>query len=106
MPKHTHDSVAGQAIAIRPRLLRHWPLPALDDDGDKEDRGSVLVVGGARRMPGALILAGTGALRAGAGKLQMATPHSVSHLAAVTVPESCVFGLPESPAGGIDPVAA
>jgi ADP-dependent NAD(P)H-hydrate dehydratase len=109
MPKRTHAKApdsAGAAIEIVPRLLRHWPLPDLDGAGDKEDRGSVLVVGGTRRIPGAVILAGIAALRAGAGKLQMAMPASVAPVAAVTVPESCVFGLPESPTGSISAGAA
>jgi len=41
-------------------------------DGDKEQRGHVLILGGSREMPGAVILAATAALRAGAGKLTIA----------------------------------
>ncbi len=52
---------------ITPRLLRRWPLPQPGDEADKEERGRILVVGGAPEMPGAVILAATAALRAGAG---------------------------------------
>lgn len=51
--------------------LREMPLPS--PGGDKEQRGRVLVVGGAMRVPGAALLAGEAASRAGAGKLQIAT---------------------------------
>ena len=57
-------------------------------------------------MPGAVILAATGALRAGAGKLQVATVRSTAPGVAVTVPEARVFGLAESAEGGIEPAAA
>ena len=52
---------------ITPSLLRDWPLPSAG--ADKYSRGAVLVIGGARRTPGAALLAGTAALRAGAGRL-------------------------------------
>ena len=36
-------------LIITPALLRRWPLPQPDKEGDKEERGRVLVVGGRRR---------------------------------------------------------
>ena len=57
-------------------------------------------------MPGAALLAGTAALRAGAGKLQIATCSSVAPHLGLAVPEALVLGLPETPAGGIAPEAA
>src|SRR4029453_6578662 len=89
---------AGAAIPVTPTLLRDWPLPG--GGSGKDDRGSVLGVGGAREAPGAAaragppggggageddggaglvggapgkpgaaaLLAGTAALRAGAGR--------------------------------------
>lgn len=80
-------------------LLRGWPLPQPDEDSDKEDRGRVLVLAGSREMPGAAILAGTAALRAGAGKLVIATPQSVATLVAAAVPEARVIALPEGSEG-------
>ena len=89
-------------------LLRSWPLPVPSDDADKEDRGHVLVLGGSREMPGAVILAATAALRAGAGKLTIATGRSVAQLVALAIPESRVLGLAENDAGGftVEAVAA
>ncbi|TJZ73801.1 NAD(P)H-hydrate dehydratase [Chitiniphilus eburneus] len=86
-------------------LLR-WPLPMPDPDGDKESRGHVLVVGGSPEMPGAAMLAATAALRAGAGKLSVATGESVAQLVAATLPESRVVALPETAAGGLAPEGA
>jgi hydroxyethylthiazole kinase-like uncharacterized protein yjeF len=70
-------------------------------DGDKEERGRILVIGGSREMPGACILAAIAALRAGAGKLCVATGLSVAPLVAQAIPEARVIGLPESEAGGL-----
>ncbi len=99
-------SAAGRARAVTPALLRRLPLPRPDDRGDKEDRGRVLVVGGAAEMPGALVLAGVAALRAGAGKLQLATVAEVAGMVAVTVPEARVRALAATEAGGVAPDAA
>jgi hydroxyethylthiazole kinase-like uncharacterized protein yjeF len=66
----------------------------------------VLIVGGAPELPGALILAATAALRAGAGKLQIATGRSIAQAIGISVPEARVFALPETKAGGIAASAA
>ncbi len=79
---------------ITPRLLRGWPLP--DPEGGKESRGTVLVVGGARFTPGAVLLAGVAALRAGAGRLQMAVEASTATALSIAVPEAKVIGLPDN----------
>lgn len=81
-------------------LLRRWPLPAPEAGGDKEQRGHVLVLGGSREMPGAIILAATAALRAGAGKLTIATGASVAQLVALAMPEARVIGLEEHETDG------
>ncbi|MGW5744798.1 NAD(P)H-hydrate dehydratase [Amycolatopsis sp. NPDC003861] len=79
---------------ISPALLRDWRIGA-------EDRGTVLVLGGARTVPGAPALSGTAALRAGAGTLQLAVAERHASAIGVSVPESSVFGLPETPTGAI-----
>lgn len=89
-------------IAITPALLRRWPLPAPGEDADKHDRGVALVVGGAAEIPGALLLSGVAALRAGAGKLQLAGPRSAAPALGVAVPEARVFALPETGGGYLD----
>lgn len=81
-------------------------MPQPDEGGDKEERGRVLVVGGAPEMPGAIILAATAALRAGAGKLCICAGRSIAQLVAAAVPEARVVSLPETRAGGIAASAA
>lgn len=100
------DFSAAQVIALNDDTLRNWPLPMPAFDGDKDERGRVLVIAGSREMPGAVILAAIAALRAGAGKLTIATGASVAHLVALAIPESRVIELPETPGGGIAASAA
>ncbi|HEX8621048.1 MAG TPA: NAD(P)H-hydrate dehydratase [Allosphingosinicella sp.] len=82
-------------------LLRRFPLPDHPEDSDKEDRGRLLVIAGSRELAGAALLAGTGGLRAGAGKLQIATGASVAALLGVAVPEARVIGCEETEEGCI-----
>jgi ADP-dependent NAD(P)H-hydrate dehydratase len=96
-PSAVHD--------VTTQLLREWPLPMPGVEGDKEERGHVLILGGSREMPGAVILAATAALRAGAGKLTVATGASVAQLVASAMPEARVIGLAETEAGGFTPEA-
>lgn len=91
--------MSSPADTITPGLLREWALPSGADS--KYARGSVLVIGGARSTPGAVLLAGTAALRVGAGRLSMAVAQSVAPALAVAMPESAVSGLAESESGSV-----
>lgn len=88
-----------EPVLITREVLRRVAPPWPDEGGDKEERGRVLVVGGGRETPGAVVLAGVAALRVGAGKLQVATPAANAALVAASVPEARVFALPETKAG-------
>lgn len=84
--------------AITSEFLGRIPLPQPAEDGDKDQRGRVLVIAGSASVPGAALLAATAALRAGAGKLQIATCQSIAiHLG---------LAVPETSSGEIDPSAA
>ena len=61
---------------------------------DKYTRGSVLVVGGSTRFPGAAIMAAKAAARAGAGYVTLAVPEPVENLARTHLLEIPVVGLP------------
>jgi hydroxyethylthiazole kinase-like uncharacterized protein yjeF len=84
---------------LTPRLLRDWELP--DPRGSKYDRGSVLVVGGSAKTPGAAQLSGLAALRVGAGHLSMAVARSAAVSLAVATPEAGVIGLAENDRGSV-----
>jgi ADP-dependent NAD(P)H-hydrate dehydratase len=89
------------ATAVTADLLREMPLPQPSDSGDKDERGRVLVVAGSPEVPGGALLAGVAALRAGAGKLQIATAASIAPHLGLAVPEALVIALPETPGGGL-----
>jgi len=89
----------GRAIAVTRALLRKLALPRPDDEGTKDERGRVLVVGGSAQVAGAVRLAGEAALRAGAGKLQLATVKSSAAALGIAVPEALVVALPEARSG-------
>ncbi|MGP4030805.1 NAD(P)H-hydrate dehydratase [Pseudarthrobacter sp. 1C304] len=102
------DAAAGAGPArpepVTPTLLRAWPLPG--GGSGKDDRGSVLVIGGARMTPGAALLAGVAALRSGAGRLTLAVAESAAVHLAVALPEAGVLALPETSSGSVEGAAA
>lgn len=85
--------------------LQKHPLPPVID-GDKETKGRILLLAGSRDVPGAALLSAMGAMRAGAGKLRIATVQSAAMMIAVTMPEAMVIGLPEDDDGGFARAAA
>ena len=99
MPRSTPDPTL-----VTPAVLRNWQLP--EPSGGKNARGSILVIGGSAETLGAVLLAAEGALRAGAGKLQVATVASRVAFAAQALPEALVRGLPETADGAIRADAA
>lgn len=88
-------------VELTPRALRRWPLPAVGGEGGKDARGCVLVIGGAPSMPGPVVLAATAAMRAGAGRLQIATAREIATAVGCAVPEALVHALPTSTAGAL-----
>ena len=89
------------SVAITRALLKRLALPQPDAEGDKDERGRVLVVGGSAQVAGAVLLAGVAALRAGAGKLQLATVASAAGALGIAVPEALVVALPATREGEI-----
>jgi hydroxyethylthiazole kinase-like uncharacterized protein yjeF len=75
------------------------PLPPVIDGG-KDSKGRILVIAGSRQVPGATLLTATAAMRAGAGKLKIATVESVAAATGIAMPEAMVIGLPEDEEGG------
>lgn len=74
-------------------------LPPRPDDGHKGTFGRVLIVAGSPGMSGAACLAGTAALRSGAGLAMVAVPHSIQSVVASYEPSYTTAGLPCAPGG-------
>ena len=89
-----------ETSVITPRLLADWALP--EPQEGKRSRGTVLVIGGSRATPGAVLLAGTAALRAGAGRLQLGVTEGTAAALSIAVPEAKVVGLHETSDGSVD----
>jgi hydroxyethylthiazole kinase-like uncharacterized protein yjeF len=92
--------------ALTAEVLRRMPLPQPGPDGDKDQRGRILVIAGSVEVPGAALLAGVAALRAGAGKLQIATAAKMAPHLGLAVPEALVLGLPDEADGRLSADAA
>lgn len=80
-------------------MLDSFPLPPVEG-GDKDSHGTILIIAGSRDVPGAALLAAHGAMRAGAGKLQLACPDAVAVPLGVAMPEAMVVGHPTHRDGG------
>ena len=79
--------------------LRSHPRPPVRDD-DKDGKGRILVIAGSRQVPGAALLTATAAMRAGAGKLRIATVESAAVQLGIAMPEAMVVGVSEDEEGG------
>ena len=87
-------------IALTRAELDNFPLPSVHAK-DKDDKGRILVVAGCGEVPGAAWLCGLAAMRAGAGKLQVATPVSAAQTVCAAMPEARIVQLAEGRGGGI-----
>jgi ADP-dependent NAD(P)H-hydrate dehydratase / NAD(P)H-hydrate epimerase len=92
--------VAARSITQR-WVARH--LPPRPERAHKGDFGRLLVVAGSLELPGAALLAATGAMRAGAGVVRVASAESVVARVAAAVPELTWMALDEEAPGLIAP---
>ncbi len=78
------------------------PLGGLRAAGcDKRSFGHLLVLGGSRSYPGAVLMAVRAALRSGVGLVTAFVPESLAPAFAACSPEAMWVGWPETPAGGL-----
>lgn len=75
------------------------PLPPIAS-GDKDSHGQILIIAGSRDVPGAALLAAHGAMRSGAGKLQIACPDVIAIQLGIAMPEAKVVGYASHRDGG------
>ena len=87
---------------INDAVLREWPLPEISAAADKTHRGTVLIVAGGTGMAGAALLAGTAALRAGAGRIQILTARQHADAVGIALPEARVLASVERHPGAAD----
>lgn len=97
--------MSSELLLVDAALLRKFPLPDHPEDGDKNSRGLALFIAGSRELAGAALLAGIGALRAGAGRLRIATSETVAPGLGAALAEARVMAFPEDVDGCIAPEA-
>lgn len=91
----------GEAAPLDSNWLRDHPLPSPDPHADKNARGRVFIIGGCARVPGGLLLTAEAALRAGAGKVQVATARSTALALGMAMPEIAANAIDEDEGGEI-----
>ena len=79
--------------------LKRHPLPPIEG-GDKDRHGQILIIAGSLDVPGAGLLTANAAMRAGAGKLQLAVPDDVAVPLGIAMPEAMVVGFATARDGG------
>lgn len=86
-------------VLTRPLLA---PLTALrPSQNDKRSQGHLLVLGGSRSYPGAVLMTVLAALRSGVGLVTALVPESLAPAFAARAPEAMWVGWPETPEGGL-----
>ncbi|WP_454280377.1 NAD(P)H-hydrate dehydratase [Sphingomonas sp. Marseille-Q8236] len=83
-------------IEIDARWRAEHPLPLPEGEVDKKSRGRVLVIGGSARAPGVVRLTAEAAMRAGAGRVRVATRARAAMQVAMLMPELGVVEMPEA----------
>ena len=78
-------------VRLDRELLARYPLPPIGGS-DKDSHGRILIIAGSRDVPGAALLAAHGAMRAGAGKPQIACPGEIAVPLGIEMPEAKVVG--------------
>ncbi|MEE9256943.1 MAG: NAD(P)H-hydrate dehydratase, partial [bacterium] len=77
-------------------------IPRRRPDAHKGDAGQLLIVAGSKGMMGAALMAASGALRIGAGKVTLAVPESSAYSVEAGPPEIMALSLPATPEGTLD----
>ena len=88
-----------RCIALTLAELKRHPLPPIVE-GDKNQHGRLLVIAGTRDIPGAAMITANAAMRAGAGKITIATVASVAPQLGMYVPEARIIATAEGRDGG------
>jgi len=78
---------------VTPEAIKHW-LPARPRDAHKGTFGRALIIAGSINFPGAVVLAGLGAYRVGAGLVTLAVPAPIQSMLVSQLPEATWVVLP------------
>ncbi len=97
-PQHVVDAVDTPWLWFDAHAARAC-LPRLDPTAHKYARGTLLVIAGSHRYPGAASLTAEAAQRAGAGMVHLVSTESNRTILEARLPEVIFHGVPETPEG-------
>jgi ADP-dependent NAD(P)H-hydrate dehydratase / NAD(P)H-hydrate epimerase len=104
IPTEIIETLEGPRVELLTRASMRQLLTPRNADTHKGDYGRVLIAAGSLGKTGAAHLAATGALRAGAGLVTIATPSTCLPIVASMAPEYMTLPIDETP-DGLDPEA-
>lgn len=99
------DGLPGPRLLLAEPSDTHAFIASRDRAGHKGTYGHVVAIGGSRSKPGAILMAGTAALRAGAGLATVVTAAGSSQTVIAATPELMVDPAQEETDGTIGPSA-
>lgn len=91
--------MTAKPVALTRVELGKYPLPPVVE-ADKDEHGKLLVIAGSANTPGSTAIAATAAMRAGCGKVTIATVDTIAPHVGLAVPEAFVLGLAQGRDGG------
>ena len=100
LPPQVAEGLPSRRELVDEEFCYRWLKPRGTGD-HKSDFGHVLMLAGSPTMPGAAIMAASGALRAGTGLLTAVLPQACQLAFSTNLPEAMLFSLPEHEAGVI-----
>ena len=100
LPAQVAEGLPSRRELVDEEFCRRWLKPRGASD-HKGDFGHILMLAGSPSMPGAAIMAASGALRAGVGRLTAALPQACQLAFSTNLPEAMLLSLPEHAAGVI-----
>ncbi|MCL1976176.1 MAG: NAD(P)H-hydrate dehydratase, partial [Firmicutes bacterium] len=98
LPAQIEEGLPSRRELVDAEFCRRWLKPR-SSNNHKGDFGHILMLAGSPNMPGAAIMAASGALRAGVGRLTAALPQACQLSFATNLPEAMLISLPEHETG-------
>ncbi len=101
LPTQIEEELPSRRELIDETYCRRW-LKSRDIQGHKGDYGQVTIIAGSKGMPGAAILAASGAARMGAGKVCAVLPSACRSAFTARLPEALVMDVADDDQGEIN----